>query len=169
MSRTKLLTFKEYVAMTEAFGTGLKGQSKRYWFNFKSKKLVQVTEKWHDWGPVSRPEAFGLKPTQVEKFQGAMKRGADIIQGVDTFMVKNGFIRCAAGHTEWSIRGQTIAQAGLCAKALSKKHTNPLNIYIDYNRGEDSTTVEPDQIEDFIKTGKIIQRTEIGSTMARFR
>ena len=157
----KLLSFKEFIAED--------AQSKRYWFNFKSKKLVRVTETWHDWGPVTRPEAFGLKRAQIEKFEGPMAKGADIIQGVGTFMGKNGWIRCSAQKHEWSIRSQTLAQAGLCAKALSKKHPNPKNMFIDFNHGEDSMVVQPEQVEDFIKTGKVVTRTEIGATMARFR
>ena len=158
----KLLTFKEFV-LTEA------SQGKRYWFSLRSKKLVQVTEEWHDWGPVSRPTAFGLKQADVEDFVGPMEQGKDIIDGVADIMTRKGWIRCSVLHrTEWSIRSKTIAEAGVCAKALSKKHPNPLNIFLDH--GSDSTVLQPgQQIEDFIKTGKIVTRTEIGTTMARFR
>jgi len=158
----KLLSFKEYVEMAEAYK-----KSKLYWFHVRSKKLVPVTEDWHDWGPVSRPEAFGLKHSQVMRFEGPMERGNDIIDGVADLMSRAGWVRCSARQHEWSIRSKTIADAGITAKALSKKHPNPLNIYVDH--GSDSTVLQPDQIADFIKTGKIVTRTEIGSTMARFR
>jgi len=158
----RLLSFKEYVSMTESIGT-----ETRYWFHVKTKKLVKVTEKWHDWAPIGRPEVFGLKPSQVEKFKRPMDRGDDIISGVSTLMGAQGYIRLAAARGEWNIRSGTLSQAAAGIKALSKKHPTPPRLFLD--AGSTSKMLVNGEIDDFIKTGKIIKRTEIGSTMARFR
>ena len=156
----KLLSFKEFIAEAATGET-------QYWFHIKSKKLVQVTERWHDWGPVSRPEAFGLKPEQVEEFQTAMDRGRDIINGVSDLMTRRGWVRCSAIGIEWAIRATTLDKGAATAKALSKKHKMPKRLFLD--AGNVSMMLMDGEIDDYIKTGKIIKRTEIGSTMARFR
>ncbi len=156
-----MLSFKEYVLMTEA------AQERRYWFHVKTKKLVKVTEKWHDWAPISRPEAFGLKDSQVEKFKASMKRGRDIIDGVADIMRRQGYIRASASFNEWNIRAGTLAQAAAAGTAMAKKHRIPPRLFLD--AGSTSKMLVRTEIDDFIKTGKIVQRTEIGSTMARFR
>ncbi len=162
----KLLSFKEFVEIAE--GSLIEpSHATRYWFHVKTKKLVKVTEKWHDWAPIGRPEAFGLKPDQVQKFQMAMDRGADIIKGVATLMGSKGYIRLSAERGEWIIRSGTLSQAAAAAKAMSKKHPAPKRLYMD--AGSISKMLVAGEITDFIKTGKIVQRTEIGSTMARSR
>lgn len=157
----KLLSFKEYVDMAEA------SQSRRYWFHVKSKKLVQVTETWHDWGPVGRPSAFGLKDSEVEEFQTAMDRGRDIINGLADLMTRKGWVRCSVMRDEWAIRANTLAKGGATAKALSKGNKTPKRLYLD--AGNVSMLLMDGEIDNFIKTGKIIKRTDIGATMARFR
>ncbi len=156
---SKLLSFKEF--MTE------ESQSKRYWYHDKTNKLVQVTEAWHDWGPVSRPEAFGLKPAQIKEFVKSMDRGRDIIDGVADLMRRRGWVRASAMRAEWAIRATTLVKGAATAKALSKKHPTPKRLFLD--AGNVSMMLEGGEIDDFIKTGKIVKRTEIGSTMARFR
>jgi len=157
----KLLSFKEYVELAES------SQGTRYWFHVKTKKLVKVTEAWHDWAPVGRPEKFGLTPAQVQKFERPMERGMDIIPGVATLMTKQGFIRLSATRNEWNIRAGTLAQAAAGAKAMGKKHATPPRLFLDY--ASTSKMLVKGEIDDFIKIGKIVKRTEIGSTMARFR
>jgi len=156
-----MLSFKEYVLMTEAT------QSRRYWFHVKTKKLVKVTERWHDWAPIGRPEAFGLKASQVEKFKPAMDRREDIIHGVAALMTRQGYIRVSASFNEWDIRAGTLAQAAAAGTAMAKKHKIPPRLFLD--AGSTSKMLVRSEIEDFIKTGKIVKRTEIGRTMARFR
>lgn len=156
----KLLSFKEF--MTE------ESQSKRYWYHVKTKNLVKVTEAWHDWGPVSRPEAFGLKPDQIKEFVKSMDRGRDIIDGVADLMRRRGWVRASAMRAEWAIRATTLPKAAATAKALSKKHPTPKRLFLDAGSSI-SIMLADGEIDDFIKTGKIIKRTEIGATMARFR
>ena len=157
-----ILSFKEYVSMTESMGA-----ETRYWFHVKTKKLEKITEKYHDWAPVGRPERFGLKPDQVARFKKPMDRGMDIIPGVQTLMSKQGYIRLSAARGEWNIRAGTLPQAAAGARAMGKKHPTPPRLFLD--AGSTSKMLVNGEIDDFIKTGKIIKRTEIGSTMARFR
>ncbi len=155
----KLLSFKEF--MTEA------SQNTRYWFNVKTSKLVKVTERWHDWGPISRPEAFGLKPPQVKEFEKSMDRGRDIIDGISDLMARRGWVRASAMRQEWDITATTLIRAAATVKALSQKHPTPKRLYLE--AGSTSKLLMNGEITDFIKTGKIVKRTEIGATMARFR
>ena len=155
----RLMSFKEFIIEASA--------EKRYWFNVKTKNLVKVTEAWHDWGPISRPEVFGLKPAQVKEFVRSMDRGNDMIDGVGALMRRRSWVRVSASFREWNIRATTLIKAAAAAKALSKKHGTPKRLFLD--AGNISKLLMDGEIDDFIKTGKIIKRTEIGSTMARFR
>jgi len=156
-----MLTFKEYVELVEAVAA-------RYWFNTKTKKLVKIRAKYHDWEPVRNPEKFGLKPSQVVKFEADVDRNRDTIGGITKLMGPRGWVRVLVQNdTSWSIQSDTLPQAQDVAKALSKKHKDPTRLFIDY--GNKSALLKVGQINDFIKTGKIIQRTEIGATMAMFR
>ncbi len=144
---------------------------KRFWFNGKTKKLVKVTTKWHDWEVVNNPEKFGLKQSQVVEFEADVKRRTDVIGGIRRLMRLGGWrpvlIQIAGGSPTWSIQAETLPEAAAAAKAMSKRNEDPHRIFLDY--GRESAVLRGGQIDDFLKSGKIIQRTEIGATMARFR
>ena len=165
-----MLSFKQYLnecsrRLVEAAG------DKRFWFSAKTKKLVKVTTTYHDWEPVKNPEKFGLKRSQVLEFEADVEDNQDNIGGVMKLMIAAKWVRIIIQHFtstgSWSIQSENLAQAAAAAKALSKKHEAPGRIFIDY--GRKSAVLQGGQIDDFIRTGKIIIRTEIGATMARFR
>ncbi len=165
-----MLSFKQYLnecskGLVEAAG------DKRFWFNSRTKKLVKVTTMYHDHEPVKNPEKFGLKRSQVLKFEADIEKGRDTIGGIHKLLVAAKWVRIIIQHFtstgSWSIEAETLAQAGAAAKVLSTKHEAPGRIFLDY--GRKSAVLQGGQIDDFIRTGKIIIRTEIGSTMARFR
>jgi len=166
-----MLSFKQY--LKEEFPERLVefAKDERFWFNSKTKKLIKIAATYHDWEPVLSPEKFGLKQSQVEEFEAAVERGRDVIPGVQKLMRVRGWMRLliqkSSATLTWSIQGETLSQVATAAKALSKKNESPGRLFIDY--GRKSEVLLGGQIEDFIKTGKIIQRTEIGATMARFR
>ncbi len=144
--------------------------SHRFWFNSKTKKLVKVTADYHDWEPVKFPEKFGLKRSQVLEFETNVTSNQDNIGGIMKLMIANKWVRCIVQNystPSWSIQSENLPQAAAAAKALLKKNQAPGRLFLDY--GRQSAVLKDGQIEDFIKTGKIIQRTEIGATMARFR
>ena len=161
-------TFKQFL---EEIRLAEASTDKRFWFNGKTKKLVKVTTKWHDWEVVKNAEKFGLKQSQVFEFEPDVKKGIDAIGGIRRLMRLAGWrpvlIQIGTGAPTWSIQAETLPEAAAAAKAMSKRNEDPGRIFLDY--GRQSAVLRGGQIEDFIKTGKIIQRTEIGATMARFR
>lgn len=144
---------------------------KRFWFKPKTKKLVKVTTKWHDWEVVKNAEKFGLKQSQVFEFEADVKKRVDSIGGIRRLMRLAGWrpvlIQMSGGDPTWSIQAETLPEAAAAAKAMSKGNEDPHRIFLDY--GRESAVLRGGQIDDFLKSGKIIQRTEIGATMARFR
>lgn len=165
-----MLSFKQYLdecskELVEAAG------DKRFWFNSRTKKLVKVTTMYHDHEPVKNPEKFGLKRSQVLKFEADVENGRDTIGGVHKLLISGKWVRIIIQHFtstgSWSIESETLPQAAAAVKTLIKKHDTPGRIFLDY--GPKAAVLEGGQVEDFIRTGKIIIRTAIGATMARFR
>jgi hypothetical protein len=165
-----MLSFKQYLKewsnrLVEA------STDKRFWFHGKTKKLVKVTTKWHDWEVVKNAEKFGLKQSQVFEFEADVKRRVDVIGGIRRLMRLAGWrpvlIQIGTTATTWSIQAESLPEAAAAAKAMSKRNEDPGRIFLDYGRA--SAVLQGGQIDDFLKSGKIVQRTEIGATMARFR
>jgi len=159
-----MLSFKQYLKE----GSG----SHRFWYNSRTKKLVKVTETYHDWEPVKHPEKFGLKRSQVVEFEPDVEANRDNIGGIMKLMIAAKWVRCIIQHfgsePSWSIESpQGLPPAHAATKALLKRNEFPGRLFIDY--GRESAVLKGGQIEDFVKRGKIIQRTEIGRTMAQFR
>ena len=165
-----MLSFKQYLNECSRWLVEA-STDRRFWFHSKTKKLVKITAKWHDWGVIENPEKFGLKQSQVFEFEAEMKKGVDAIGGIRRLMRIGGWrpllIQRIGAKPAWSIQAETLPEAHEATKALLKKNVFPVRIFIDY--GRKSAVLQGGQIEDFIRTGKIIQRTEIGATMARFR
>lgn len=166
-----MLSFKQY--LNESSKGLIEGSgSHRFWFNSRTKKLVKITTTYHDWAPVKNPEKFGLKRSQVVEFEPDVEANKDNIGGIMKLMIANKWVRCIIQHfgstPSWSIEStEGLPQAHAATKALLKKNEFPGRLFIDYSRK--SAVLQGGQIEDFVKTGKIIQRTKIGSTMAQFR
>ncbi len=166
-----LLSFKQYLKECSSWLVEA-STDKRFWFNTKSKKLVKVTAKWHDWEVVKNAEKFGLKQSQVFEFEADVKRGRDVIGGVRRLMRIGGWrpllIQITTGAPTWSIAAETLPEVAAAAKALSKRNEHPGRIFLDY--GRESVVLRGGQIDAFLNTGKIVvQKTEIGRTMAQFR
>ncbi len=167
----RLLSFKEY--LKEYFKQLIEASTdKRFWFHTKSKKLVKVTAKWHDWEVVKNAEKFGLKQSQVFEFEADVKRNVDVIGGIRRLMRIGGWrpllIQITTGAPTWSIAAETLPEVAAAAKALSKRNEHPGRIFLDY--GRKSVVLRGGQIDAFLDTGKIVvQKTEIGRTMAQFR
>ena len=165
-----MLSFKQYLKECSRWLVEA-STDKRFWFNGKTKKLVKVTAKWHDWEVVKNPEKFGLKQSQVFEFETDVKKRSDVIGGIRRLMRLGGWrpvlIQIVGGASTWSIQAETLPEAAAAAKAMSKRNEDPDRIFLDY--GRKSAVLRGGQIDDFLESGKIIQRTEIGATMARFR
>ena len=144
------------------------------WFDTKRNRLVEILagDKYHDWAPINSPARFGLKPEDVAPFLGSRDQGYDEIPELMEFMLKKGWAKIlqwkGSGTVTWNIQAKNMSQVHKTAMGM-KKHfkTVPVSIYIDSDSGGHS--LRDGQVTDFLKRGKIVKRTEIGSTMARFR
>ncbi len=158
-----MLSFKEYLVE--------RSDDKRFWFNSRTKKLVPVTAEYHDWEPVKNPEKFGLKRSQVLEFEADVEDNQDRIDGIKKLMRAGKWVRIIiqffSSKPSWSIDAETLPQVSAAIKTLLKKHQSPGVLVLDH--GPKSILLQDGQVDDFIKTGKLVKRTEIGSTMARFR
>ena len=158
-----MLSFKQYLAELST--------DKRFWFSSKTKKLVPVTTTYHDWEPVKNPEKFSLKRSQVLEFEADVEDNQDRIDGIKKLMRAGKWVRIIiqrfGRRPSWSIDAETLPQVAAAVNALLKKHESPQTLVLDH--GPKSIILQDGQVDDFIETGKIIKRTEIGSTMARFR
>ncbi len=169
--KESLLSFKQYLKECSRWLIEA-STDKRFWFHTKSKKLVKVTAKWHDWEVVKNAEKFGLKQSQVFEFEADVKRNVDVIGGIRRLMRIGGWrpllIQITTGAPTWSIAAETLPEVAAAAKALSKRNEHPGRIFLDY--GRKSVVLRGGQIDAFLDTGKIVvQKTEIGRTMAQFR
>ena len=169
--KESLLSFKQYLKECSSWLVEA-STDKRFWFHTKSKKLVKVTAKWHDWEVVKNAEKFGLKQSQVFEFEADVKRNVDVIGGIRRLMRIGGWrpllIQIGTGGPTWSIATDTLPEAAAAAKAMSKRNEHPGRIFLDY--GRESAVLLGGQIDAFLNTGKIVvQKTEIGRTMAQFR
>ncbi len=148
------------------------------WFDTKRNRVVEnlAADINHDWSPINSPARFGLKPSDVAPFVGSKELGYDEIPELQDFMLKKGWTKFlqwkGAGTETWNIAGRTLAQVHKTALAMQKHFRGtPVSLYIDVSTGSPTrgASLRDNQITDFLKRGKIVQRTEIGSTMARFR
>ena len=166
-----MLSFKQYLKEHCPEQLVELSTDKRFWFSSKTKKLVLVTTTYHDWEPVKNPEKFGLKRSQVLEFEADVEDNQDRIDGIKKLMRAGKWVRIIIQHfsakATWSIDAGTLPQAVVAMKTLLKKHESPGMLVLDH--GPKSILLQGGQIDDFVKTGKLIKRTEIGSTMARFR
>ncbi len=164
-----MLSFKQY--LNEALGTT------RAWYDTKKNRIVELlpNDVNHDWAPIKNPARFGLKPADVAPFVEDMESGEDEILDLSKLMLKKGWARIMQWEDStgisWNISANKLKQVHKAALAMEKHfRTTPATLYIDsasLPRG--GTFLEDNQIADFLKRGKIIKRTEIGRTMARFR
>lgn len=148
------------------------------WYDTKRNKLVEnlAADVNHDWAPINSPARFGLKPADVAPFIGSMELGYDEIPELQNFMLKRGWAKIlrwkGAGTETWNIAARTMSQVHKAALGMQKHFRGtPVSLYIDVATGTPTrgASLRDNQITDFLKRGKIVQRTEIGSTMARFR
>ncbi len=154
--------------LDEAMGT-TKG-----WFDTKRNRLVEILagDKYHDWAPINSPARFGLKPADIAPFLGSLEQGYDEIPELQEFMLKRGWAKIlqwkGSGTVTWNISAKKMTQVHKTALGMQKHfRTVPVSLYIDSDSGGNS--LRDGQVADFLKRGKIVKRTEIGSTMARFR
>ncbi len=157
--------------LDEAMGS-IKG-----WFDTKRNKLVEILagDKYHDWAPINSPARFGLKPADIAPFVADMEKGRDEIFALQDFMLDRGWAKIlqfkSSDRITWNIAAIKLSQVHKAALGMQKHfRTTATSLFIDStslpSRG---ASLYDNQIIDFLKRGKIIQRTEIGSTMARFR
>ncbi len=154
-------------------GTGtIKG-----WFDTKRNRLVEnlAGDVNHDWAPINSPARFGLKPSDVAPFVAEMKAGRDEIFALQDFMLDRGWAKILqfknSNRITWNISAIKLSQVHKAALGMQKHfRTIPTSLFIDSTslptRG---ASLQDNQVTDFLKRGKIVQRTEIGATMARFR
>jgi len=147
------------------------------WFDTKRNRLVEnlAGDVNHDWAPINSPARFGLKPSDVAPFVGSKELGYDEIPELQKFMFKRGWAKIlhwkGAGTSTWNIAATTLKQVHKAALAMEKHfRMTPVSLYIDVDTmATRGASLRDNQITDFLSRGKIVQRTEIGSTMARFR
>ena len=167
-----MLSFKQY--LNECTQPLVEVASeKRFWYSSKKNKFVAGLKGFHDWQVIRNPTKFGLKKSDVEKFEKLMKAGDDTITGIRRLMFAAGWVRItmeffSGGDIGWSLQSKNLTQAHAAAKKLDKTQpVLPNIIFIDY--GNKSEDLRFNQITTFLKTGSITRQTEIGRTMAQFR
>ncbi len=147
------------------------------WFDTKRNRLVEnlAGDVNHDWAPINNPARFGLKPADVAPFVGSKDLGYDEIPELNEFMLKRGWAKIlqwkGAGTVTWNISAMKLSQVHKTALGMQKHfRTTPVSLYIDVDSmATRGASLRDGQVADFLKRGKIVKRTEIGSTMARFR
>lgn len=159
-----MLTFKEYLKEEIA-------NIPKWWYNTKARKAVKVSGDFHIQQVFRTPEAFGLTEDDLAKFDPKVVRLRSRIAAIAGPLRRKGWV-----EVTWLKRPNTVVlraeNNNFGQKTLDwflkKVNATPRVATIVRPDGSDRLTT-PTKITAFAKTGKIIQQTEIGATMARFR
>ena len=132
------------------------------WYNTKKNKFVKITRtEQHVDAVLNRPGDFGLKKTNIEKFDDP---DSPDDSGLINFMKQKGWVRIVAAKQSWDIEANNLDQASKAAQAMDKKFIRPKEIILELPKN-DFNLLKNNQILAFIKTGKIVQLSQV----SRFR
>lgn len=143
----------------------------KWWYNTKTRKAVKVTRDFHIQQVFSTPEAFGLTQDDLLRMAPKNFRLRDRIPAIAKPLRKGGWV-----EVTWTKRLNTALfradNNNFAQKAvnwyLKKINASPRGISLVRPEGSDFLKTDA-KITAYAKTGKVIQQTEIGATMARFR
>lgn len=159
-----MLSFKQYLEEEIA-------NIPKWWYNTKTRKAVKVSGDFHIQQVFRTPEAFGLTKDDLAKFDPKIVRLRGRIAAIAGPLRRKGWV-----EVSWLKRPNTVVlraeKNNFGQKTLDwflkKINPTPKIATIVRPEGSDRLTT-PAKITAFAKTGKVIQQTEIGAAMARFR
>ncbi len=154
-----MLSFKQFI-------TEIRGESK-WWYNSKIGTAVKVTKSFHAQQVKATPKKFGLT---AQNFKTDFEKSFPFPPSGD-ILFKQGWV-----EVTWVNRIKEAVFAGKDKVAVRKA----LNWFLDRinpepnqvrlrGRGTPKNVLSGEEITQYAKTGNVVKRTEIGSTMARFR
>ena len=173
---SKLAAFRDHVELDEAI-------TSVWWYNSRTKKSVKVTGKFFIHADVIEqdPEKLGLTDKDVLSMSGAKKNDlatrdfysdklADLLKKrgwAELSLTENVTSR---GKDEANIRTNSNREAqGALKWILNTFRPSLERVFISNIKAPKNVVLQGGQIDQFAKTGKVTQLTDIGRTMARFR
>jgi len=147
----------------------------KWWYDTKKRKAISITTDFHGQAVVKDPKKFGLTMSFLVSRRGLgltqRELRSETIAALDDHLFRKGWVHVtwARNIEEVTIRGESNSEIQKTAKwFLSKINPTPAQTIIDSDtHGFDR--IVGDGIDVFAKTGRVVKRTDIGSTMARFR
>jgi hypothetical protein len=167
---SKLAAFRDHVELDEKIR-----DLDKWWYDTKKRKAISIATDFHGEAVVQDPKKFGLTMSFLVSRRGLgltqRELRGETIQALDDHLFRKGWVQVtwARNIEEVTIRGESNSEIQKTAKwFLSKINPTPAQTIIDSDtHGFDR--IVGDGIDVFAKTGRVVKRTDIGSTMARFR
>ncbi len=166
----RLLSFKEY--LNENYGqldelTNIP----KWWYNTKTRRAIKITSDFHIQQVFSTPAEFGLTQDDLLRLAPKNFRLRDVIPAIAKPLRKKGWVEVTwlkkPNTAVFRAENNDFAQKTL-NWYLKKINASPKSITVRRPEGTDFLKSDV-KITAFAKTGRVIQQTEIGATMARFR
>lgn len=171
-----MLSFKQYAALVESVRLD-EGFRLAWWYNVNTKKFIEVAGRFSTHSDVifGAPEKLGL--TDKDRFSGG-RPGRPVDPDVTTKLLKKrGWAELSLtenintrGKDEANIRTHSIREAqGALKWILNTFRPSLERVFISNIKAPKNVVLQGGQIDQFVKTGRVVKLTDIGATMARFR